>query len=59
VYYKDFAKFIETYEETKDKANLVPNTLSHVRLLSGPKGNYLKEKMELMCMRQTNPVKHI
>lgn len=50
-YYKDFTKFVETYEEAKDKAQMVPNSLSHVRLLSGPKGNYLKEKMELMCER--------
>lgn len=59
LYYKSFAGFLEKYEEAKDKAQLTPNSLSHVRLLSGPRGNALKEKMEQMVEKQTNPVKHI
>ena len=58
-YYKSFAGFLEKYEEAKDKAQATPDSLVHVRLLSGPRGNVLKEKMETMCTHQTNPIKHI
>lgn len=58
-YYQNFAGFLEKYEEAKDKAGLVPNQLAHVRLISGQKGGLLKEKLELMCDKQTNPTKHI
>ena len=34
-YYKSFAGFLEKDEEAKDKAQLVPNSLAHVRLISG------------------------
>lgn len=37
----------------------MPNSLAHVRLISGQKGGQLKEKLELMVERQTNPIKHI
>ena len=37
----------------------MPNSLAHVRLISGQKGGLLKEKLELMVERQTNPIKHI
>jgi len=30
-----------------------------VRLISGPRGGVLREKMENMCEKQTNPIKHI
>jgi hypothetical protein len=58
-YYRSFATFLEKYEEAKDKAQLTPNSLAHVRLISGPRGGVLREKMENMCEKQTNPIKHI
>jgi hypothetical protein len=58
-YYKSFAGFLEKYEEAKDKAQATPDSLSHIRLLSGPRGNILKDKMDQMCTHQTNPIKHI
>ena len=48
-YYKQFAKFLEQYEDSKDKQSRTEtqggNSLSHVRLVSGHNGA-LKEKLD-------------
>lgn len=33
--------------------------MAHIRLISGAKGGMLKEKLEVMVDKQTNPIKHI
>ena len=40
-YYKSFAKFLTIYEESKEKAGGA-GELSHVKLVSGQGGDYLK-----------------
>jgi len=59
VYYKDFAGFLEKYEDSKNSVSNETGALAHVRLISGSDQDALKGKLEKMTTQQTNPVRHI
>lgn len=45
-YYQQFSSFLEKYEETKQKKSGQIGELAHVRLISGPGQEHLKQKLE-------------
>ena len=58
-YYKDFAQFLEKYEDSKNAASNQTGALAHVKLISGGEHDALKMKLDTMTEKQTNPVRHI
>lgn len=58
-YYKNFAAFLEKYEDSKNAASAHTGALAHVRLISGGEQDALKMKLDKMTSQQTNPVRHI
>ena len=58
-YYKQFAGFLEKYEDSKNAKSASTGALAHVRLISGGDQDALKEKLDRMTSQQTNPVRHI
>jgi len=58
-YYAEFSKFLSVYEEAKDKKSQQQGELSHVRLVSGQGGDYLKSKLEGLAHDFKNPMIHI
>jgi len=48
VYYKDFAGFLEKYEDSKNSVSNETGALAHVRLISGSDQDALKGKLEKM-----------
>ena len=47
-YYKDFAGFLERYEDSKNAKSNELGALSHVRLISGGEQDALKMKLDRM-----------
>jgi len=45
-YYRQFSIFLEKYEETKMKKSNSIGELAHVKLISGPGNDHLKQKIE-------------
>lgn len=58
-YYKDFAQFLEKYEDSKNAASNQTGALAHVKLISGGEHDALKMKLDTMTEKQSNPVRHI
>jgi len=58
-YYKNFAAFLEKYEDSKNAKSNETGALAHVRLISGSDQDALKAKLDNMTSQQTNPVRHI
>ena len=58
-YYKDFAHFLEKYEDSKNATSNQTGALAHVKLISGGEQDALKQKLDTMTEKQTNPVRHI
>ena len=48
VYYKDFANFLERYEDSKNAKSNETGALAHVRLISGGEQDALKMKLDKM-----------
>lgn len=48
VYYKEFAGFLEKYEDSKNAKSNETGALAHVRLISGGQQDALKEKLDRM-----------
>ena len=59
VYYKNFADFLEKYEDSKNAVSNQTGALVHVKLISGGEQDALKMKLDKMTSQQTNPVRHI
>ena len=47
-YYKDFAGFLEKYEDSKNAKSNELGSLAHVRLISGGEQDALKIKLDRM-----------
>ena len=58
-YYLKFSAFLEKYEENKQSKSGQVGALSHVRLISGPGNDHLKQKLERMGQDFENPFIHI
>lgn len=58
-YYQQFSNFLEKYEETKQKKSGQIGELAHVRLISGPGNDHLKQKLEGLAADFQNPFIHI
>ena len=58
-YYQQFSNFLEKYEETKQKKSGQIGELAHVRLISGPGQEHLKQKLEGLAADFQNPFIHI
>ena len=58
-YYQDFSNFLEKYEETKQKKSGQVGELAHVRLISGPGNDHLKQKIEGLSADFQNPFIHV
>jgi hypothetical protein len=58
-YYQQFSNFLEKYEETKQKKSGQIGELAHVRLISGPSNDHLKNKIEAVAQDFENPFVHI
>lgn len=65
-YYKQFAEFLQKYEEgnEKEKANaMTPSTggdkYAHVKLVSGDTKAHLKNKLDVLAKELQNPFIHI
>ena len=50
-YFKQFAGFLEKYEEAKNAKSNEVGALVHVRLVSGEGGNRLKDKLDNLVER--------
>lgn len=50
--------FLNKYEDSKDKSQKI-GELSHVKLVSGTGGEYLKSKLEGLGAEFQNPIIHI
>ena len=58
-YYRSFSLFLEKYEETKMKKSGQIGELAHVKLISGPGNDHLKQKIESLSEEFQNPFVHI
>ena len=58
-YYRQFSLFLEKYEETKMKKSGQIGELAHVKLISGPGNDHLKQKIESLSQEFQNPFIHI
>ena len=58
-YYQQFSNFLEKYEETKQKKSGQIGELAHIRLISGPGNDHLKQKIENLSKDFQNPFIHI
>ncbi len=58
-YYLKFSAFLEKYEENKQSKSGQVGALAHVRLVSGPGNEHLKQKLENMGQQFENPFIHI
>ena len=47
-YYKNFAAFLEKYEDSKNATSNTTGALAHVRLISGGEQDALKMKLDKM-----------
>jgi len=54
-----FSAFLEKYEENKQSKSGQVGALAHVRLISGPGNDHLKQKLERMGQTFENPFIHI
>jgi hypothetical protein len=54
-----FSSFLEKYEENKQSKSGQVGALSHVKLISGPGNDHLKQKLERMGQDFENPFIHI
>lgn len=55
-YYKQFAEFLQKYEEANEKRR---QQFSDVKLVSGDSKSHLKNKLDELSVSLTNPFKHI
>lgn len=58
VYYKQFAEFLQKYEESNESTK-VEGAVNHVRLVSGDSKAHLKHKLDSLAQELQNPFVHI
>lgn len=58
-YYKQFAEFLNKYEDSQDKSNVALGSYQTVRLVSGDTQSHLKNKLDTMANELENPFIHI
>lgn len=58
-YYKEFAGFLQKYEEGQDKTTVALGNHQNIKLVSGDTQSHLKNKLDLLAEELQNPFIHI
>ena len=58
-YYKQFADFLQKYEESNEKSKSTLGGGDHVKLVSGDNKAHLKYKLDMLAKELQNPFIHI
>jgi hypothetical protein len=58
-YYKQFADFLQKYEDVNEKCHNAAHGVPQVRLISGESKSHLKNKLEELSVGLKNPFLHV